>query len=55
MADTFRVVTPDFVNLVITSSAEEYACTVERRFPKSLTIAELKVCFEDEVRMSLKV
>lgn len=43
MEQHFKVITPDFVNLVITSSGEEYACTVERRFPKSLTIAELKV------------
>lgn len=43
MEPEFKVVTPDFVNLVITSSGEKYACTLERRFPKSLSIAELKV------------
>lgn len=43
MADTFRVVTPDFVSLIITTSGDEYNCTVERRFSKLVTIAELKV------------
>lgn len=38
----FETVSPDYVSLIITTSGKDFNA-VERRFPKSITIAELKV------------
>ncbi|KAK7874409.1 hypothetical protein R5R35_001505 [Gryllus longicercus] len=41
MADTFQVVTSDFINVTITISHHNSQC-IEKRFQKGITIAELK-------------
>lgn len=43
MAD-FKVVTSDFVNVQISTSKDDISFN-EKRFPKDLTISDLKVCF----------
>lgn len=42
MAD-IRVITSDFVNLQISTSKDKISF-VEKRFPKDISVAELKVC-----------
>lgn len=42
MAD-FKVVTSDFVNVQISTSKDDISFN-EKRFPKDLTISDLKVC-----------
>lgn len=42
MAD-IRIITSDFVNLQISTSKDKISF-VEKRFPKDVSIAELKVC-----------
>lgn len=39
----FKVITSDFVNLQISTSKNDISFA-EKRFPKSLTVGELKVC-----------
>lgn len=41
--DELRVLTGDFVNVVISNSSSDSALCLERRFRKDITVEELKV------------
>ncbi|XP_049790736.1 tubulin-folding cofactor B [Schistocerca nitens] len=42
MADTFTVITPHYVNVVITTSKQQSGASIERRFQKNVPVRELK-------------